>query len=147
MELLKINMDIPTPDECKQASARMAEQVIFGEISPIEAHLKLSLIKDMAEDALKQIKPSMEAELDKWGKDKPVIAGYEVAMHNGGNTAKFDNNPEWVALKERMKVIEEQMKAAAKGLTVVDDTTGEVVPPAILVPRADSIRVTYKKSK
>lgn len=144
MELLKINtQDIPSKEDCKQAAARMAEQVLFGEISPIEAHLKLSLIKDMADDVLKQIKPSVSDAMDLYGKDKPTVAGWIVEKVNGGSTAKFDHNPEWVRLKQQLTDLEEKMKSAAKGMTVVDEH-GEVIPPAIFVPREDSIRKTFK---
>ena len=144
MELLKINSaDIPNKEECKTAASRMAEQVLFGEISPLEAHLKLSLIKDIADDVLKQIKPSVSDAMDLYGKDKPTIAGWVVEKVNGGSTAKYDHNPEWVKLKEQMTALEDKMKSAAKGMTVVDEH-GEVIPPAIFVPREDSIRKSYK---
>jgi hypothetical protein len=146
MELIKINSkDIPTKEELKQASARMAEQVIFGEISPIEAHLKLSLVKDMAEDVLKQIRGSVSDDLDRYGKDKPTVAGWTIEKFNGGNVAKFDHNPEWVRLKEQLADLEDKMKAASKGMTIIDENTGEVIPPAVFVPKEDSIRKSFKR--
>lgn len=143
-ELIKIDTNVPTKEDVKQASARIAELVAFGEMSAIEAHLKLSIAKDIAEDAMKQIKPYVSSEIDSYGKEKPVIAGWEIANRYGGNTAKFDHNPEWVRLKTELTALEEKMKSAAKGMTIVDDATGEVIHPAVFVPRADSVTVIFK---
>lgn len=145
MQLLTINTnDIPTKEDCKQAAARMAEQVLFGEISPIEAHLKLSLVKDMADDVLKQIKSSVSDSMDTYGKEKPVFAGWVMEKVNGGNTAKFDHNPEWLRLKQQLTKLEDKMKASAKDMTIVDEVTGEVIPAAIMMPKEDSIRKSFK---
>lgn len=143
-EIIRINTDVPSKEDVKQIAARIAEEVIFGNVDPIEAHLKLSIIKDVAEDSLKQIRSSVNDKFDKWGSDKPVIAGWTVERVNGGNVAKFDHNPEWLKLKAQLAELEEKMKAAAKGMTIVDDVTGEVIPAAIMQPKEDSIRKSFK---
>lgn len=142
-EIIRINTDVPSKEDVKQLSARIAEEVLFGNVDPIEAHLKLSIIKDVADDALKQIRSSVNDKFDNWGSDKPIISGWTVERVNGGNTSKYDHNPEWVRLKAQLAELEEKMKTAIK-MTVIDDVTGEVIPAAILVPREDSIRKSFK---
>jgi hypothetical protein len=148
MEIIKIsdNLKELTKQDIDKIAHQLAEPVIeTGQISAIEAFVKLRNAKEAIDIALRFIQDTLDSEIATYGKEVPVVGNWQVQKVSGGFTYDFTNNPEYMKLKEQMKAIEEDMKAAAKSRhAMVDEATGEVIIPAIMKPKADSFKLIYK---
>lgn len=125
-------------------SERIVSSVVEGSENSGDLYIKLDFLKKSIDKSLKTIKEDAVVELSKYDKGQTVM-GVEINVTSKASY-KYDNNPEWVAKKAELKKIEEQMKMVNKdGVTIVNEETGEVVPPAI-ANYSDAITPKYPKA-
>ena len=130
----------------KMEMDRIVKQLVIGaqdgDTDPAQLYIKLDFIKKALEKAQKEIKEEAIVELQKYDKGQTCM-GVEVKI---GSRVSYDYSvyEEWTILRDRMKRIEEQMKAAAKlGAEILEGD--DIIPPATKVYSADGITATYSK--
>jgi hypothetical protein len=73
-------------------------------------------------------------EIKKYGKDHTTGRGVKFELAETGTKYDYSENPEWVAIEERLKAVqaekkalEEKLKKIPAGSTLVDESTGETL--------------------
>ena len=125
----------------------LTKPVKDGLINPLDAGIRIRILKDAFDKAFKMIEDEISSEVDKYGKTGADFGNFIITKRNGGDTAKFDHYDEWVKLNEQIKGIEAKMKAVAKNGLVAFDNEGNEIPAAKLTPKKDSIVFTPVKVK
>ena len=127
-------------------------QVRSGNADALAAKVTFNLLKKQLDWAEKQIRDAaIESATDNNLDKEPYIIGdYKLSMRAGGGRWDFKNIPEWVALDEQRKALEERHKHAyrdhMKGIAAVDAETGEIIPPAAYKGNAPAIVIQKNKS-
>lgn len=131
-----------------QADASMAMQKIMDEgmTDPLEVYTRLKTIQEFVSGCIDTIKDDALDELDRHGKDGAKIFGIPLIQKNSGKKYGFDNYDGWTEiddkikdLTEQRKTLEKQMKGAIGTAGIIDEDTGEVVPPAQVVSEGKTI--------
>ena len=126
---LPIEIERLSKEEITALSERISSAVSDGLEDSGKLYIKLDFLKRAIDGAIKTIKEDASTELKKYDKGQTLM-GVEFNITETGK-ASYDHNPIWVEAKLQLTAIEEDMKIASKtNSTVVDDETGEVVPPA-----------------
>lgn len=124
----------------------MSQQVVDGELHPIEFKIYLNKLKEVISESEKLIEEVILTEAEKF-KGQPVH-GYRVEVTNSGRYS-YDHIPEYKQLKDRQKAIEVKHQMAYKlwqqGGQMVDPDTGEIVTPADYVPTKSYVKLQKEK--
>jgi hypothetical protein len=121
-------------------------KVINGEISALQAYTELYQAKKEIDEQLNGIKDLAVQERDRYGKENPVINGFQVEKMPGRKIWDYSGVSMWSATKDRLKDIEKHAQAVAlKGVEVIDNETGEVIEPAKLTYASDTIKLVIPK--
>jgi hypothetical protein len=88
-------------------------------------------------------------EFSKYPEKEGEYKGVKWIYKNGSGRYGYEHSEEWQKLKEQeekmselRKQLEEKMKAAYKtSSTIIDEETGEIIPPATYTAYSDSISV------
>lgn len=108
------------------------QSVIDGNANPLEAYIHLKKIEKHLKGAFECVEPMAFQEAGKWSEKTFTYKGAEIQKKNAAGKWDFTNVSLYKESQKRLKQIEELAKVAAKGCaTVVDETSGEVVEPAI----------------
>lgn len=119
------------------------DAAVTGEADAVSVAIAIRSVRDEADRLLKDLAPTLESALDKYPKRSAEMNGWRVSATQGAAEYRYDNNPEWVELKDKIKVIEDQMKVAANNLDkgmVTGTVDGEEVIPAVKTHKKDSIK-------
>lgn len=124
-----------------------AEQVINGELHPLEFKLYLNRLKEVIDEVEEAISHIVLTEGEKYNGDS--IHGYRVEVTNGGRYT-YDHIPEWAELKERMKGIEKMAQSAYKlssgfDMAHVVNDDGISIPPAYYKPTKTYVKLQKGK--
>lgn len=126
----------------KKEILKIADDAINGFSNPLEAYIILKGIIASCELSMKSIHESAIDEARKCGKSFSKYDAHIEVRDNAGRW-KYDHIPEWILLKDNIKTFEERAKLALKqrekGMTTVDDITGEVVEAAEYIPGTENI--------
>lgn len=99
---------------------------------------KLVHMKEIIELAIEQIKDPLTIKLAN-NNNELSVKNVKFVYKRGASTANFDDIPMIVEAKDRLKRLQELSKIASKnGGVVVDDETGEVIPPCKFIYNKDS---------
>lgn len=123
-----------------------AQQVVLGELSPLEFKLYLNRLKDVITECEEMVDEVVLTEGEKY--KGQVIHGYRVEISSSGRY-KYDHIPEIVELKKRLKFLEQLHQSAYKfhtqGTCILDDETGETITPAEFVPSKTYVKLQKEK--
>ena len=110
-----------------------------GEGNPLDAFVKAKALSEYLNVALSELKDIAMEEAMKYSKDDNTMYGIKFEETTSPMRFDYSNNPDWVKLQKnidelrsKQKEIEEQMKTAFRTgshSTMVDNDTGEVLPP------------------
>jgi hypothetical protein len=141
---------IPKSDISKADIADIASNLIAriedGEVNPIAAHVRLKAVVKALEQVLKATEQTVWDEAEKNGKTFSAF-GAEIQLKEGALTPDYTQDKVWLDLDEQISYREDILKVAFKNAgktTVIDESTGEVVP--VVPPRGTkpSIAVTFR---
>jgi hypothetical protein len=125
-----------------------ADQVVDGYEPGLKLLAELNRLKKEVERLEKEILPTCLNELEKC--ITPQVRSFENYGANfslsAGGRYDYSNYPTHKDYQNRLKSIETKMQAAYKaGATVIDDETGEIIPPADYKPNKPSITIKFSK--
>lgn len=128
----------------------LVKQVEEGYVNPLNAYIKVKYMEELAKTTTKKLKDLAIDEAYKYTESRQGISlyGADVKVRNGAGRWKFDHIPEWVALNEQIKALEEKYKTAYKMDKAGDiflTAEGEIVPKAHYTEYAETISVRLKK--
>lgn len=131
LERKKKRKQLDAFDEIVQSSQDIVDAVENGWIGSPEAYAFFTAVLNNVTEARKAIFNQCRTDLT----EKAEYFGLELSTRNAAGRWKFVD-AEYLALKERLKAMEEQRKAVFKlgqkgqSAAVIDPETGEIVPPA-----------------
>lgn len=110
---------------------KIVEQVLGGEISPLDTYIELKTLEKEIADALTKIKDDALLEAQKYnGAD---YKGFRIEVRDGGGRYSYDHIDDYKQLKEQLKSLESKYQSAykqsLKSISLIDDN-GEEVPVA-----------------
>lgn len=106
-------------------------QVLGGEISPLDTYIELKSLEKEIADALTQIKDVALLEAQQYnGSD---YKGFRIEVREGGGRYNYDHIEQWNNLKEQLKEIERMAQLSYKNQHsgyFMNELTGEIFEPA-----------------
>lgn len=129
--------------EIENYFSQLIESVDVGDISALGAFAAASDIQRICAEALEKIKPYALKDAEAFNESTFTEAGRRFTKVPSRRMVKYDHIPQWADLKTKQSRIEKLALTAALefGATIVDDETGEVIPPAELNYTKPSISV------
>ena len=114
-----------------------------GEVSALATFAQISDISRLVNDVMEKVKNVAIAEAEAWQEASFTEYGRKFTKVPPRRMVKYDGVPQWQDLTARRKRIEELALVAATkfGATIVDDETGEIIPPAEISYSKPSISV------
>ena len=123
----------------------LKRQVLDGDISPLKFYSMLQDLEKAIKEAKEEILDSAITEFERYGTSKIKEYGFEISLTKS-DRYDYSGSSVWTSKKESLSEIEEKMKHAAKaGGTVIDESTGEVIEPAIYLANKESLKFTKLK--
>jgi hypothetical protein len=120
-----------------KVSGAVVDRVMSGDEDPLKVYIKAKAITEVANGIIKDIKSVALDEAEKYGSEEASMLGCPFVVKNGPTSYEFDHDQEWCKLSIEMANIKEQIKRREKKMIdamnyaeVVDEETGEVIPPA-----------------
>lgn len=124
----------------KETMSSIVQDVIDGNENPLKAFAILKEVEKHCKKCLEEIASDVMNEANKYSEKSFTDSGYQFEKRNGSARYDFSHIQEHSELKSKIKAFEEKSKQAyrnwQKGITAVDDETGEVIPQP---------KVTYSK--
>ena len=118
---------------------QLTQEVIEGNINPLEAYVLLKKHQADIEEALKAIKDLAIDEANKYGQKSFAAFGAQVELRNAASTWVYSGSA-YESAKAKMKYIETLAKAGGG----IDPDTGEIIDPAVKKEGASTIAVSLK---
>lgn len=120
--------------------SQLVQDVHDGNESPLKAYGIIKEVQKYVETCVKEIESSALNEAQRWDEKQFDTDGFHFEKRNGSARYDFSGIEEYNRVKDNLKQLEEKYKVAfrswQKGITPVDDETGEVIPQP---------KVTYSK--
>jgi len=132
--------------EIADIAAALTLRILEGEVNPVAAHVRLKAVIKAVEQVLKATEDAVRDEAEKNGKTFSAF-GADIQIKEGALTPDYFHDQVWSDLQASMKGREEQLKMAFRNagkMTVIDESTGEVVPVCPAKGTKPSISVTFK---
>lgn len=124
--LSAINLLPSTNQQAQSFSNMIIEQVKSGTVNPLELKAQLKFIEKTLELIDKGVKESWMKEAAKYGKSFE-FKGWKIEEMEAGTRYDFSSDPVHEALVKELKEREAFLKVLKEPITVVDESTGEVV--------------------
>ena len=119
----------------------------LGYVNPLDAFAVFKELEKRFNEAKKQIDSLAYEESEKYAKSFE-LNGYKFTRVEGRKQFDFSNIEEWKIAKDNLKEIEEKYKAVysnnEKGITALDETTGELLQSPIVTFSKQSLSVKSK---
>lgn len=138
MELIK--QGLHSRGQVDKLADFLTEDTLSGNQDPLDAWASLKVLEEAIKQAKDRIKDAAIDELAKYG-PTATINGAKLTKYNGRRFYDYSHNPDWQQLKSKMEEVERKMKIAIND-TIVDEETGEVVPPAKVTHSSETISVS-----
>lgn len=107
-----------------------AQSVIDGEANPLDCWLELKEAESLIKDLQKSIQDRVEEEIDKYPKSRAEYAGNVFSVVSRKNWS-YKHSDLWRSINDRKTEIQNAMQQARRAnMSLVDEETGEVIPPA-----------------
>jgi hypothetical protein len=121
-----------------KVSGAVVDRVMSGDEDPLEVYIKAKAISEVASGIINDIRGVAVDEAEKYGEESTML-GCQFTTKNGPTSYSFEHDDEWSEinaeisrLKKQLKDREKKMVDAMRYAEVVDESTGEVIPPAIV---------------
>lgn len=129
-----------------QVSGAIVDRVSSGEEDALETYIKAKALDTVVSDIIKNIKVDALEEAEKYDKEEAMLLGCEFSVKNGATRYSFDHDETWSSIDKQIKELTAQRKAREKKMIdatnyaeLIDDETGEVIPPAAIQSSGSSI--------
>jgi bisphosphoglycerate-independent phosphoglycerate mutase (AlkP superfamily) len=129
-----------------KVSGAVVDRVMSGDEDPLEAYIKAKAVQEVASKIIDDLKGSAIDEAEKYLEPDAKMLGCSFVVKQGATSYSFDHDEEWKrvneeieALKKILKEREKKMIDAMSYAEIVDDKTGEVIPPATIKKHSSSI--------
>jgi hypothetical protein len=139
--------DILLPDTVSKVQLMklsIREQVLEGELNPLEFYRRAKLIVECFEELKKDpdILELAHQERAKWGKEKPSING-SIVDTSSKTTYDYEStgDPVYQELKEKLKQREAFLKAIPSGGTVDPETGQLLMPPVTKISNFITVKI------
>lgn len=133
---LVINLENITKTGLSDFAEKIISNVMDGNADPIREYIKAKGLAELAAQISEGLKDEAIREVEKYS-GQETIYGCKIQVKGTPTTYDFSHNDEWALLnaqldsiKKQMKSIEQKMIDAMKYAEIIDDRTGEVIPPA-----------------
>jgi hypothetical protein len=133
---LEIALDNMSKASLKKMAANVIDNVEQGNADALEEYIKAKGIVELATSITDGLKAEAIKEAEKYGNEDKIL-GCSFQVKSVPYTYDFSHNEEWLLLnahldatKRQMKEIETKMIDAMRYAEIIDDRTGEVIPPA-----------------
>ncbi len=115
-----------------------ADRIING----YESAVKSAVFIKKAEDAIKVFKEKIkEYVIDEIENGENTVDNVRLEVTSSGRY-DYSSNPDYVELKNKLKEIEKDMQHAYKsGKSLINEETGEIIPPAKFIPNKKSYKI------
>jgi len=124
----------------------MGEQVINGELHPIEFKIYLNKLKDVISKVEEMVEEVIIDEAEKY--KGQTVHGFKVEVANSGRY-RYDHIPEITKVRGHLKHLETKAQMAYKtynqGGQMIDPDTGEIVTPAHYVATKNYVKLQKEK--
>jgi hypothetical protein len=145
-----------TKDSIADAVENLVQQIEdSGDDDVLDVYSKCTALVDYLNNVKKGIQPMVEDEVAKYEKGEVAQSnGIKIVMSSSAAKYSFESYEGWVKQKaisdrelDELKRIEGMMKKAEGTAGIIDEETGEIVPPRVKVKEgATTIRATIPKS-
>ena len=124
------------------------DKVVEGRLKPLPAYIDMKAYADDLAITLEALKQEAISEFNnEWGGTEQVIHGALVAKHQSGRHS-YDHDHTWTRIKEQLTMREKIMQLANKSNgPMLDEDTGEYVPPSRYTPSKESITIKSAAKK
>jgi hypothetical protein len=120
-----------------KVSGAVSQRVLSGDEDALEVFIKAKALEQVAKNIISEVKSAATDEAERYSKADSKMMGCEFVVKNGATTYSFDHDEEWSNIDSKIKELtamrkerEKKMIDAMNYAEVVDDETGEVIPPA-----------------
>jgi hypothetical protein len=122
------------------------DEVTAGNAPALQSYIELKRYADDMAKYLEALKDQAVNEFnDQYGGREQTIHGATVSRHSSGRY-DYSGISEWKQTKDKLTLLERTAQMAYKaGGSVVDELTGEVIPPAKYIANRDSISIKFAK--
>lgn len=146
MNLIEIPRSNVGKDDISEYANKMIALVKNGEVDPLELHIKAKALTKALAELIDKTEELTREEAMKYGGKSFEAFGATIQLKEGADTPDLAEDPVLTRLKEAVKKREELLKQAykMKGVQVVDESTGEVIPILPPKPTKASIAISFK---
>ena len=125
---------------------KIFDEVTAGNAPALTSYIELKRYADDMAKYLEALKEQAVNEFnDQYGGREQTIHGATVSRHQSGRY-DYSGISEWKQTKDKLTLLERTAQMAYKaGGSVVDEATGEIVPPAKYIPNKDGIAIKFPK--
>lgn len=110
--------------------AETIQKVEDGNFNPLEAYANLDMLEKFTQKCKEQIFESALEEHGKYGENTINAFDFEITLRNGSITYDYSGHKELNELKDKAKIIIDNLKIASKkNMIIVDPETGESFEP------------------
>ena len=147
LNVLDFNQFVVTKQSINNTAKHIADLVADGEISPIDAIVKLKAFSDLYDALRPLITDSIIAEIDKGNNSSN---GVEVSTMETAIKYDYTTTKKWVELHyqiekltQELKVLETTIKTLTRPMQILDESTGELIE---IRPAKKSSKTSFKVS-
>jgi hypothetical protein len=147
LNVVDFNQFVVTKQSINNTAKHIADLVADGEISPIDAIVKLKAFSDLYDALRPLITDSIIAEIDKGNTSSN---GVEVSTMETAIKYDYTTTKKWVELHyeiekltQELKVLETTIKTLTRPMQILDESTGELIE---IKPAKKSSKTSFKVS-
>ena len=147
LNVIDFNNFVVTKQLINNTAEHIANLVADGEISPIDAIVKLKAFSDLYDALRPLITDSIIAEIDKGNNSSN---GVEVSTMETSIKYDYTTTKKWVELNyqiekltQELKVLETTIKTLTRPMQILDESTGELIE---IKPAKKSSKTSFKVS-
>ena len=147
LNVLDFNQFVVTKQSINNTAKHIANLVADGEISPIDAIVKLKAFSDLYDALRPLITDSIIQEIDKGNTSSN---GVEVSTMETAIKYDYTTTKKWVELNyqiekltQELKVLETTIKTLTRPMQILDESTGELIE---IRPAKKSSKTSFKVS-
>ena len=135
---------------CEAEIVHLLNQVEEGNINALSVYAIFKQSKDLIEEALKQIEPSVQREAELYSEKTFTESGFTFEKRNGATRYSYNHIPEILEVKKELKDLEAKYKHAflskQKGLLAATEDGEELIMPKVTYSKDSVIVKKYESS-
>jgi hypothetical protein len=127
-EIIQIqNQIIPTKAGIEEIANTLIQEIKDGNVDPLKAHIQTKALIKALEKVQEETLSEAITEAEKYGKEGKVF-GVNFRIGSSGDRFDYEQDQEYVVIKDKLKYREDQLKMAAK-------MNEELVLDGVLIPK------------